>query len=179
MYAAAVLLGAFFHQVTFAVHDLAHTGVTGSYFWDRVIAIVVADTFEAAREAAHKVEVDYAAEPPSATFGSPGAEEHAHADLAKGGGSGPEGHEDPKVGDAQAAFASAPVKVDATYFTPTQHHNPMELFTTACVWRDGKLTIHESSQFVHGLRAAVAKQLGMDAPPAASKPQPAKPAPKK
>ena len=120
----------------------------------QIVALVVADTLEAAREAAFKVEVQYEAEKPSATFDSPGAEEHAVADLDKT-------HKDPSVGDAAAAFASAPVKVDGRYSTPTQHHNPMELFSTTCEWSDGDLTIHESSQFVHGLRGTVAKQIGI------------------
>jgi CO/xanthine dehydrogenase Mo-binding subunit len=40
--------------------------------------------------------------------------------------------EDPAVGDAEVAFSGAPVTVDAHYATPTQHHNPIELFTTSC-----------------------------------------------
>src|SRR6202012_3195232 len=38
----------------------------------QIIAVVLADTFEAAREAAHKVEADYEAEAPSAGFDSAG-----------------------------------------------------------------------------------------------------------
>ena len=49
----------------------------------QIIAVVVADTFEAAREAAHKVEVDYAAEPPSATFDSPGVDDRTAQDHAR------------------------------------------------------------------------------------------------
>ena len=40
----------------------------------QIVAVVVADTFEAAREAAHRLRVAYAAEPPTATFDSPGVE---------------------------------------------------------------------------------------------------------
>jgi xanthine dehydrogenase YagR molybdenum-binding subunit len=119
----------------------------------QIIGIVVAESFEAAREAAHKVRVDYEIEPPSATFGSPGAEE----EVRKAGE-----HKDYKVGDAEAAFAAAEVKVDARYGTPTQHHNAIELFTTTCEWREGKLTVYEPSQFVYGLRGSLAKQLHME-----------------
>jgi xanthine dehydrogenase YagR molybdenum-binding subunit len=120
----------------------------------QIIAVVVADTYEAAREAANRVVVDYAAEAPSATFDSPGAQmEPRKTD---------EQHKDPTVGDAKAAFAAAPVKVDVRYSTPTQHHNPIELFTTTCVWDGPKLTIHEPSQTMYGLKAGVAKQLGVD-----------------
>ena len=120
----------------------------------QIIAVVVAETFEAAREAAFKVKPRYAPEPPSATFGSPGVELEDPRARDKM-------HEHPQIGDAEAAFGASPVRIDARYSTPTQHHNPMELFTTSCAWSDGKLTIYESSQFVRGLRAAVAKQLGM------------------
>lgn len=119
----------------------------------QIIGIILADSFEAAREAAHKVRVDYQIEPPSATFGSPGEEE----EVRKAGE-----HKDYKVGDAEAAFAAAEVKVDAHYGTPTQHHNPIELFTTTCEWREGKLKVYEPSQFVYGLRGSLAKQLHME-----------------
>ena len=48
-------------------------------------------------------------------------------------------HKDPVLGDAENALSSSPVVVDAEYATPTQHHNPIELFTTTCVWNDDKL----------------------------------------
>jgi len=38
----------------------------------------------------------------------------------------------------------------------------MELFTTTCAWNGPKLTIYEPSQFMWGLKAAVARQLGVD-----------------
>ena len=51
-------------------------------------------------------------------------------------------------------------RIDARYTTPTQHHNPIELFTTTCEWRDGKLTIYEGSQNMYGFQHGVAEQLG-------------------
>ena len=68
----------------------------------------------------------------------------------------------PNVGDAEAAIADAPVTIDAEYATPTQHHNPMELFSTTAVWQDDKLTLFEPSQFVYGLRNGLAQRLGID-----------------
>jgi len=120
----------------------------------QIVALVVAETYEAAREAAHRVVVRYAAETPSATFDSPGASTEPKK-------ASPES-EEPAKGDAAAAFAAAPVKIDARYSTPTQHHNPLELFTTTCVWDGPKLTIYEPTQSMYGLKAAVAKQLGLD-----------------
>jgi len=121
----------------------------------QIIAVVVAETFEAAREAAHRIGVAYQADTPSASFDSPGVKIEPASAVEKR-------HQDPQIGDVEAALVAADVKVDARYETPTQHHNPMELFTTTCVWSGDHLTIHEPSQFVHGLRASVARQLGMD-----------------
>lgn len=119
----------------------------------QIIGVVVADSYEIARDAAYRVQVHYEKETPSATFGSAGAEEEARASGE---------HEDYRIGDTDAAFASAETRIDAWYATPAQHHNPIELFTTTCAWHGGKLTIWEPSQFVYGLRGGVARQLGMD-----------------
>ena len=128
--------------------DIFHDGQT--------IAMVVADTLEAAQEAAFKVEASYAAEQPSATFGSPGLTEEDATKVSQ------QHKTVPNKGDADAALAGAEVAIDAEYSTPTQHHNPIELFSTTCVWRDDKLTVHEPSQFVYGLRNGVAQRLGID-----------------
>jgi len=118
----------------------------------QIIALVVAETFEAAREAAHRVHVTYQAEQPSATFDSPGVSEE---DISKQ-------KDVPQAGDAEAAYGAAQVKLEAEYETPTQHHNPIELFTTTCVWQDEELTIYEPSQFMYGLKANAAKKMGID-----------------
>ena len=129
--------------------DVAHDG--------QIIAVVLADTFEAAREAAHRVKVNYRPATPSTTFDSPGTT----SVPAKGQAS--RFKEDPKVGDFAKAFDEAEVKITASYETPTQHHNPMELFATSCVWNGDNLTIYEPSQYVYGLKNGVAQQLGIDA----------------
>jgi xanthine dehydrogenase YagR molybdenum-binding subunit len=119
----------------------------------QIIAVVVADTYEAAREAAHRVEVNYVPTSPSATFDSPGSQTEPHK---------PEKGPDPKKGDAEKAFAGAAVKLEARYSTPTQHHNPIELFTTTCSWDGPKLTIYEPSQFMWGTKASAATRLSLD-----------------
>ena len=122
----------------------------------QILAIVTADTFEAAREASYRLKIAYDVQTPTATFGSPGAES-ANGVTAKQ-------QEDmaPTLGDATAAMAAAPVTIDAEYETPTQHHNPIELFTTAVAWRGEELTIWEPSQNMVGFRFGVAEQLGLD-----------------
>lgn len=129
--------------------EIAHDG--------EIIAVVVAESYEAAREAANRVKVSYSASTPSASFDSPGTTKAA----AKGQNA--QFKEDPQVGNFAKAFEAAEVKVSASYDTPTQHHNPMELFSTSCAWMGNNLVIYEPSQYVYGLKNGVAEQLGIDA----------------
>ena len=121
-----------------------------------IVAMIVADTFEAAREAAHRLQVDVAEEPPVAGFDLPGVEIKPAAD------SGSQHESDVTAGDADSAFAAAEVTLEAEYRTPTQHHNPIELFSTTCVWTGGDLTVYEPSQFVIGFQHGLARQLEID-----------------
>ena len=120
----------------------------------QIVAVIVADSYEAAREAAYKVRIAYREQPAAATFDSPGTTTVDAADASKG-------HEDPAVGDIAAGLAAAAAVVDEEYATPTQHHNAIELFSTTCLWTGDKLAIYEPSQIVHGLKHGVAEQLGM------------------
>ena len=132
----------------------------------QIVALVVADTRLNAQEAANQLKIAYAEETPSGDFDSSGISIIAAEAAAKkggGGSEGGEGYKDPKVGDAETAFAAAPVKIDARYETPIQHHNPIELFTTTCAWEGPKLTVWESSQNVYGFKNGLAQQLGMSA----------------
>ncbi|HTW50828.1 MAG TPA: xanthine dehydrogenase family protein molybdopterin-binding subunit [Stellaceae bacterium] len=121
----------------------------------QIVAVTLAETFEASREAAHRLDITYAEEQPSASFDSSGTTTVAAKDASAN-------YEDPKVGDAESAFAAAPVTVDQHYATATMHHNPIELFTTSCAWADGHLTVWEGSQNVTGFKHGLAEQLGVD-----------------
>ncbi|NUB46465.1 xanthine dehydrogenase family protein molybdopterin-binding subunit [Fertoebacter nigrum] len=119
--------------------------------WGQPVAMVVAETYEAAREAANLVVVSYAAEvAPVAGMGS---------SVATGQALDPMGF---AVGDFDTAYRTANVTVDANYTTPAQHQNPMELFATQCVWEAGRLTVHEPSQYVNNVKFGLAAQLGLD-----------------
>ena len=98
----------------------------------------------------------YSEDKPTASFDSPGTT------AARAKGQLAQFKDDPKVGDFAKAFDQAEVKMTASYETPAQHHNPMELFATSCVWNGDSLTIYEPSQYVHGLKNGVAEQLGID-----------------
>ncbi len=115
----------------------------------QIISLIVADTVEAAEQAARAINVEYAATPASASM------DDADRKVEK--------QEKPSQskGDAKAAFERAPVKVDEVYTTPTQHHNPMELYATTASWNDGKLVIECPSQWVIGQRAGLAEIFGI------------------
>jgi xanthine dehydrogenase YagR molybdenum-binding subunit len=117
----------------------------------QIVAMVVAETYEAAREAAYRVRVDYDVRKPKHGFGETRPQPRQL--------SNPLSSSDPSLGDAEKAFEEAEVQVDAYYSTPTQHHNAIELFTTTCVWSGDNLTVYEPSQYVHGLKNGLAKQL--------------------
>ncbi|MGE0004664.1 MAG: xanthine dehydrogenase family protein molybdopterin-binding subunit [Parvibaculaceae bacterium] len=121
-----------------------------------IVALVVAESLETAREAADAVTVRYEEEQPAPGFDAPGVE------LVRAEGRVPQ-HKDPKAGDFDAAFREAEVKLDFVYRTPTQHHNPIELFSTTCRWDGATLIVHEPSQWVVGLQNGLARELGMDA----------------
>jgi xanthine dehydrogenase YagR molybdenum-binding subunit len=127
--------------------EIAYAGQT--------IAMVLAETLEAAQDAAYQIGVEYEEAPSTATFDSKGAVEQELASQNKK-------HDDPKVGDFAAAYDAAPVKIDASYSTPAQHHNPIELFATQCVWNGSQLTVHEPSQNVYGIKNGLAAQLGIE-----------------
>jgi xanthine dehydrogenase YagR molybdenum-binding subunit len=123
------------------------------------IALVVAETLEAALEAAALIHTIYAAEPHQVGLEAAGSDIVAQHDspLPK------PMFEDLHVGDADAVYAAAPVRIDATFTSPAQHQNPMELLATLAEWADGHLTIHEGTQNAEATRHGVARQLGIPA----------------
>lgn len=120
----------------------------------QIVALIVAETLEGAQEAAGLIRFSYREETPASTLDDPGVELVRASKVSKL-------HKDPAVGNADAALAAAPVSIDVAYETPTQHHNPIELFSTTCQWTGDTLTVYEPSQFVHGLKHGLAEQLGL------------------
>ncbi|CAM2923052.1 MULTISPECIES: xanthine dehydrogenase family protein molybdopterin-binding subunit [Methylobacterium] len=121
----------------------------------QIVALVVAETQEAAEEAAGAVRVSYAEEPAAGGFDAPGAETVRLADLKAQ-------HEDIVRGDAEAGWRDAAIRVAARYETPIQHHNPIELFTTRAAWDGDRLTVHEPTRYVGAAQHGLAVQLGLD-----------------
>lgn len=126
-------------------------------FWGEPVAFVVADTFEAARHAASLVQVDYAAEPQLTDLRASLGAAYAPEGVTASG----RVKADTALGDFDAAFASAPVTVDGTYWTAYQMHNAMEPHAAMAEWEGVQLTLHTATQTVADTRAAVAATLGM------------------
>ncbi|MBH0238008.1 xanthine dehydrogenase family protein molybdopterin-binding subunit [Methylobrevis albus] len=112
------------------------------------VALVVAETLEAAIEGAAAVVCTYAAAPFAALIDSEGGVREMGEEIV--------------FGDAEATLASAAVVVEGEFLSPTQHHNPIELLATTAVWEAGRLTLHEATQGAGGTRGMTARALGID-----------------
>ena len=52
------------------------------------------------------------------------------------------------------------VKIEQTYITPTETHNPIEMSGTIAAWEcDKKLTLYDATQFVKGVQNILARSL--------------------
>src|SRR5262245_34461448 len=122
------------------------------YYNGQPIALVVAETLELATEAALQVKLNYRAGRPSTD--PRGGLAGAHKPEGKLPGEQPI---DSTRGDVAAGLTQAEIKVDATYTTPAECHNPMEPHATIAVWEGEKLTVYDSTQYVSGDAAAVAR----------------------
>ncbi|WP_159627644.1 xanthine dehydrogenase family protein molybdopterin-binding subunit [Massilia puerhi] len=122
------------------------------------IALVVADTLEAATEAAALIRAKYQELPSQLTLDAP------DKDIVPQQGSPlpQQMFADKVAGDADGAFADALHQIDARYLHPAQHQNPIELVSTVAEWRKGTLVIHEGTQNSGAIRHGLARQLGLD-----------------
>ncbi|WP_407467550.1 xanthine dehydrogenase family protein molybdopterin-binding subunit [Xanthomonas campestris pv. raphani] len=121
------------------------------------IALVVAETFEAARHAAHLVQVEYASEPHDTNLMANLGRMHKPKPL-KAGFSPP-----PKdKGEPDTAFVNAAHQIQADYYSAVEHHNPMELFASTVI-RDaeGHFTIYDKTQGSQNSRWYVSHVFGL------------------
>ena len=122
------------------------------HFSGQPVALVVAETFEQARQAAALVRVEYAKKAPETDL-----ERQRHSAYRPEYRFAPP----PARGDAGRAFAAAPVQVDAEYRVPAEHHNPMESFAATVVrGPDGRLTVYDKTQGVQNVRGYLCRVFG-------------------
>jgi xanthine dehydrogenase YagR molybdenum-binding subunit len=121
------------------------------FFNRQPVALVVAETYEQARFASRLVKVSYDAERHV-------TDTEAVRERARVPRQGPP----PKPrGNPEVAMRSAPVKIEAEYRIPIEHHNPMEPHGAIAVWQGDKLTIFDKTQEVYNVREHLASRLGV------------------
>ncbi|HEY3036905.1 MAG TPA: molybdopterin cofactor-binding domain-containing protein, partial [Streptosporangiaceae bacterium] len=125
-------------------------------FRGQVIGGVIAESLEVARHAAGLIRVKYQEQPHDAEFRPDRDDLYAPEHV------NPAAATDTEQGDAEAGLAAAAVTVDETYSTPMEHNNPMEPHSTIALWNDDGLTMYDSTQGAHVLRAMLAPMFGLD-----------------
>ncbi|MDB5135039.1 MAG: hypothetical protein JWP37_1642 [Mucilaginibacter sp.] len=139
----------------FAEKDLLPLQNDRIFYGGQHVAIVVAETFEQAEQAAALVKVEYDQQPAAIGFEKNIASAYKPA-------SGLGGAETQiKRGDAEMALQTAAVKTDETYTTPVYHHNAMELHATIAQWDGDKLTVYDATQSVMGVKGLLTATLGI------------------
>ncbi len=123
-------------------------------YQNQPVGVVVADTLERAAYAASLVTFQYDAQTPRTVL-----------DKEKKNAYKPEkANQDPtdsKRGDLGAGMSQASAKVEQTYVTPVENHNPMEPHATLSVWNGDQLTVYDATQGIFGVRKVLSKTFGM------------------
>ena len=122
----------------------------------QIVAAVLAETPEIARQAADTVRVTYAEEPFAAQLRADDPALYAPEELNAGTPT------DSSQGDAEAAFDTAALKIEQTYSTPAEHNNPLEPHATVAQWDGSVLTLWDSTQGVHAVKGTLAGVLGLE-----------------
>jgi xanthine dehydrogenase YagR molybdenum-binding subunit len=116
------------------------------YFNHQPVALVVAETYEQARHAARLVKASYLAE-----------RHETNTETVRTQGRAPaQGRPPAPRGNPREALRTAPVKVEAEYRIPIEHHNPMEPHAAIAFWEGDRLTIFDKTQGVYGVRTHLA-----------------------
>ena len=123
-------------------------------YFGEPVALVVAETFEAARHAAGLVSVRYVSDE-QAQFDLRANQSRAY--KPKGVNAGMK--TDTSEGDFDAAFGSAPVKIDVSYYLPYEHNMPMEPHAAQAVWEGDRLTVYSGQQISATAQSTLAKTL--------------------
>lgn len=119
------------------------------------VALVLAETQEQADHAKSLIRIDYEAEPAMTEFAAARA---AATEPASFMGQPMQA----AIGDAEAALAAAPFRVDQTYTTPFHNHNAIEPHAATLFWQGDELTIHDATQMVTHTAWSVAQVFGIE-----------------
>ena len=117
------------------------------------IAVVIADTLEAATEGAALLAPRFESEPPRTGLDGP----DSFIPQAVGVG----GATSATHGDIEAGLGAAAIRVDATYDTPTQYHNAMEPHAIVAAWTGDTLQLDTPSQGMAMMQGRLAGLFGI------------------
>lgn len=128
-------------------------GATEIFYHGQPIAVVIAETFEAATEGANALKVTYKDETDQAALNFTKELSNAHeVDEKKGS------DKNYVQGDPEQGLADAEVTLDRFYHTPSQNSSAMEPHATLAHWEGEKLVLYTANQML-----ASCKQQVMDA----------------
>lgn len=125
-------------------------------YWGQHVAAVIATTFEAARTAAGRLQIDYDAHEPELALDERARARMARVETFFGRPLNVE------RGNVEQAFARADTIVEATYTTPAETHNALEPSATVAIWHGGGLTVYDSTQWVKGAQLTLAHFFDLD-----------------
>ncbi|MDP9097129.1 MAG: xanthine dehydrogenase family protein molybdopterin-binding subunit [Pseudomonadota bacterium] len=128
-------------------------GVGTVEYSGQIIAIVVGESYEAARDAALQLKVEY-----DRSEGVFGFSTDMDRDRKLPDNNTPAHSEQ---GDLDKAMSQAAITVDATYSTPSQNSAAMEPHASIATWEDGKLTLYGAYQMPTSDAQQLAKALGV------------------
>jgi xanthine dehydrogenase YagR molybdenum-binding subunit len=126
------------------------------------IAVVVADTFERATQAAALVRATYREERAVTEFAA-AAKDAVPPTQPKAPERNTQKPPEYERGDPDKGLREAAVRVEEMYTIPTEHHNPMEPHATVALWDGPKLTLYEKTQGVDMTQKQVSQALGIPA----------------
>ncbi len=120
------------------------------------IAVVIAETLEAATEGAALLSPRYEVEP--ARVGLDSGESFVPPAVGVGNPA------EVRRGDVEAGLAAASTRIEATYETPAQYHNAMETHAVVAAWDGDTVSIDMPTQALAMSQGRIAELLGI--PPA-------------
>ena len=135
--------------------DAPAQGVKAVDYFGQIIAIVVGDTFEAARDAAKRIGVTYERDTGVFDF----SVDLPHAEKLPPNNTPAQFEQ----GDLDGAMAKAAFTIDETYTTPSQNSAAMEPHASIATWEDGALTLYGAYQMPTSDAQQLAKALGLSA----------------
>ncbi|MER9902254.1 xanthine dehydrogenase family protein molybdopterin-binding subunit [Mesorhizobium sp. M0130] len=114
------------------------------------VAAVIAESFEQAVAAAALVKIAYDEVPAIVDLSDPKAGDGIPVDAMT-----------KEWGEAETAFASAPVRICNAYNTPREYQAPMEPHGLIAMWQGDQLTVWEPSQWLDGMARTYAEWFGV------------------